>query len=401
MPSASPYTSMAAALLLAGLAPSVDGQEADTRPAPATQLFFDDFESDLGQWRFPYGSGHAIVARDGDRALRLETVSLPVLALMEGSEGWGDVRIEGRVLFPEDVHNYLGFIYRYGADDGRMDFGSVYIKGNGSYLQANPHHDTNVGRTVYPELRTNLTGRRAIRIGEWQRFALEVVRGEAHLYVGDLATPAMTLPPSASPHGARGAFGFKPRNPGGAVFIDDIRVTSLDGFRHTGAPVPEAPYDRLSHVTDWNVLGPLTAHAPEVEAAPAPDLGRSVPSGEHAFRWRPFQADERGAVVTGRVVDFRGDDRVAYFHTIVHSDIGRLAELHLSTVDDLAIWMNGTFVGFADGQGYAWWDAGLEPDHAPLRSRVTLRPGANHILVRVVGGTYASGGFYLRVVDPA
>ena len=116
-----------------------------------TQLFFDDFEADLTRWRFPYGSGHAIVARDGNRALRLETVSLPVLALMEGSERWGDVRIEGRVLFPDDVHNYLGFIYRYGAEDGRMNFGSVYIKGNGSYLQANPHHDTNVGRTVYPE----------------------------------------------------------------------------------------------------------------------------------------------------------------------------------------------------------------------------------------------------------
>ncbi|NNF14862.1 MAG: hypothetical protein HKN72_16665 [Gemmatimonadetes bacterium] len=400
MSGAPPRTVVVTALLTMVLTPGVDGQQPRVPDEGSTPLFADDFESGLTGWRFPYGSGHVVVEYEGNRALRLETASLPVLAVVVGSDSWGDVRIEGRVLFSDDEHNYLGFIYRYGVDDGRIDFGSVYIKGNGSYLQANPHYDTNVGRTVYPELRADLTGRRAIRIGEWQTFALEVVGAEAHLYVGDLNTPAMTLPASASPRGPQGSFGFKPRNPGAAVLIDDIRVTDLREFRHQGPRIPDAPYDRPEHATEWNVLGPLTRHAPDVETASATDLRRSVASGGRVFRWRPFEADERGAVVTGRVVDFRGDDRVAYFHTAVESDTERVAELHLSTVDDLAIWVNGVFVGFAARQAYAWWDAGSNPEHPPLRSRVTLQPGTNHVIVRVVGGTYATGGFFLRVVDP-
>lgn len=390
---------VAAAVLALGVAPGLKAQD---RPAPlegGALLFSDDFESGLGNWTFPYGSGHAIVGTRGERALRLETEGLPVLALMNGSETWGDVRIEGRVLFPDDDHNYLGFIYRYTSGDGRIDFGSLYIKGNGSYLQANPHHDTNVGRTLYPELRTDLRGRGAIRIGQWQTFALEVVGAEAHLYVGDMVTPAMTMPAFASPMGAEGAFGFKPRNPGAGVLIDDIRVTSIPSLGYDGPPVPDIAYDRTSHTTDWNVLGPLTGHAPVVEAATAPDLGRRVVVGSRTYRWRSLEADPRGSVVTGRVVDFRGDDRVAYFHAEVPSDEDRAVELQFSTVDDLAIWVNGFFRGFAGRQGYAWSDAGSNPDHAPVRTRVTLRAGANHILVRVVGGTYATGGFFLRIVD--
>lgn len=70
---------------------------------PGAVLFIDDFEGDLGRWTFPFGSGHALVDRlDGSgRALELKTQSLPVYALIEGSEQWGDVRIEGELLFPD------------------------------------------------------------------------------------------------------------------------------------------------------------------------------------------------------------------------------------------------------------------------------------------------------------
>jgi hypothetical protein len=62
------------------------------------------------------------------------------------------------VLFPEEEHNYLGLIYRYNDEDGWADFGSLYIKENGSYIRANPHFDLNIGRTLYEEFRTPLTG---------------------------------------------------------------------------------------------------------------------------------------------------------------------------------------------------------------------------------------------------
>lgn len=374
--------------------------------AQSRPVFEEDFESGLDAWSFPLGRGHRIVsegahrivseAAAGNHALRLQTVDGPVYALVDGSAEWGDVRIEGRVLFPDDDHNYLGFIYRYRATGRRIDFGSVYIKGNGSYAQANEHHDTNVGRTVYPELRTDLEDERAIEIGAWQRFALEVVGPEAHLYVGDVTTPAMTLPAAAQ---GSGSFGFKPRNPGAGVWIDDIRVTTIDGFSYRGPPIPDVPYGRDAFVTDWHVLGPLPEHALEVETADDFDPEMSARSGGQTLGWRPYSTDHRGAVLTGRITEFRGARRVAYFHATVEAEREGDAELQLSTVDDLAIWIDGTFIGYASGQPYAWWDVGDEPDHRPLRSRITLRRGSNDVLIRALGGTYATGGFYLRIVE--
>lgn len=363
-------------------------------PPETVVLFDDDFESGLDGWTFPLGRGHGIVDDgSGNRVLRLRTVDLPVYALVDGSGVWDDVRIEGRVLFPVDDDSYLGFIYRYVDDRRRIDFGSVYVKGNGSYVQANVHHDTNVGRTLYPEVRASLAGARAVRIGSWQRFALEVVGAEAHLYVGDMTTPALTLP--TAPH-ASGAFGFKPRNPGADVWIDDVRITAIDRFSYDNRPIPESAYHRDTFVTDWHVIGPMSSHAPAVEGGSFdPDL--AIRSDGRMLRWRPFAADHRGAVATGRATELRGSRRVAYFHARVEAARTGDAELWLSTVDDLAIWVNGKFVGFAARQGYAWWDVDRNAEHAPVRAAVPLREGPNDILVRAVGGTYASGGFYMLV----
>ncbi len=251
-------------------------------------------------------------------------------------------------------------------------------------MQANPHYDTNVGRTWHPELRTALRGERSIRIGVWQRFALEAVGSRTHLYVGDMTVPAMTL---SSELPERGGFGFKPRNPGAGVHVADLRVTAIDGFSYQGPPIPDPSYRRGDFVTDWQVLGRLPGHATEVERA-----GRPVTDG-----WRPLSADHRGAVPTASITDFRGPRRVAYLHAIVESATATEADLLLSTVDDLAIWVNGAFVGFAGRQRSAWWDAGENEEHPALRAAVTLVGGRNDVLLRVVGGVYASGGFYLRV----
>lgn len=360
-------------------------------------LFSDAFEGGLASWRFLHGRGYELV-ETGDpghgRALSLRTLRLPVYALIEGSGMWGDVRIEGSVLFPESVQNYLGFIYRFRDDGRRSDFGGLYIKGNGSYVRANPRFDTNVGRALYEERRTPLDGPAHVEIGRWTPFALEVVGREAHLYVGDLSTPRFTLPFGA-PEGP-GAFGFEPRNPGGAVWIDDVVVRSIDGFSYRGAPIPSVAYAPERLVTRWDVLGPLTAMVEEVETGPfdpdftASDDGRTV-------RWRPFETDPRGAVVTAGVTEQRGPRRVAYFHGVVDSPTDGTGHLAISSVDDLALWVNGEFLGFVGREDAAWWDVEENPDHPGATSSISLRAGQNDLLVRVVGGVYASGGFFLRV----
>jgi hypothetical protein len=359
-------------------------------------LFEDDFEHGLDQWIFPSGNGHQLVA-SGDAAhqtvLSLQTYDRIVVALMRGSESWDDVRVEGDVLFPEDVHNYLGFVYRYGDSGDRVDFGGLYIKGNGSYIRANPHHDMNVGRTLYEEVRTPLTDEAAIKIGTWQRFALEVVGSDAHLYVGNMDEPQITFP---FYEGDRGAFGFKPRNPGGAVWIDALRVTPIDGFTYDGPPLPDIAYDTDGLVVDWQVLGPLTRSYAEIETSPF-DGDLALRDGNRTVRWSPFETDPRGAVITGKVTDYEGPRRVAYLHATVNSNTDQEVPFGLSTVDNLALWINGRFLGFVSRSDTAWWDFRTNEDHGGVQGSVKLRAGENHILVRVVGGTYATGGFFMSV----
>lgn len=356
------------------------------RPHGTDLLFSESFDSGLGErWVVPLGNGYQVV-EGGERHGRvpaLKTIDLPTYLLIRGSENWGAVRVEGDVLFPDSVDNYLGFIWGFRDDGRRMDFGSMYIKGNGSYLQANSHYDTNVGRTLYPEIRANLLGERAIHTGEWQRFALEVVGGAAHLYVGDMVEPAMAMPFGAP---GMGAIGFTPRNPGGAVWVDNVTAVSIEGFTHDGSGLLPA-YRSEARITDWEVLGPLEAYRPDIE------------SGSESAEWRPFEVDARGAVVTGSVTEYRGGRRVAYFRTVIPSDRQKLARLEFSTVDHLALWLNGRFVGYGPRQSRAWFDAGENEEHSTMNALVELEPGENELLVRVVGGVYASGGFFLRMVD--
>jgi len=132
---------------------------------------------------------------------------------------WGSYRVEGDVLFPDDRHNYLGIVYNYRESGGRADFGSLYLKGNGSYIRA--------------------------------------------------------------------------------------YLVTLE--------VPEGARERLV----------------------------------------------------------------------------------FSSMDDLALWHNGRFLGYTGRETFAWHDVGLNPDHPPT-DWIDLDPGVHRVLVRIRGGAYASGGFFAR-----
>jgi hypothetical protein len=79
--------------------------------------------------------------------------------------------------------------------------------------------------------------------------------------------------------------------------------------------------------------------------------------------------------------------------------------LHVSTTDELALWVNGDFYGFVYRDGYvssdndwnAWWDFWRNPDHAGRRVPIELRKGENRIVVRARNGQFASGGFFARI----
>ena len=350
----------------------------------ASVLFFDDFESGLHRWDVTGAPAIRTVA-SGDPAHGQVLLLQPagdIHALIRGSEEWRGVRFEGDVLFPTAEHNYLGVIYNFQRRGERLDFGLIYIKGNGSYLQANPHRDYNVGRLVYPEYHVDLTGDAAVRTAEWQRFAVEVVGRAAHFYVGDMSTPQMTFPFFELDSGA---FGLQPRCCGGPVWADNVRVTSIDRLSWTGDQLPRHRYEPASLLTAWEVAGPFDRTRDEIARDPS------------CHRWRSFPADERGAVVTARIVDYHGPRSAAYFRTRIDSPAAGEAVLHVSSADDLAIWINGRFRAFSSRSNAAWFDFATNPAHRGRRIPIVLKQGSNDIVMRVRGGVTATGAFFARI----
>jgi hypothetical protein len=364
--------------------------------AAADELFVDRFEGDLSAWEVSHPGAFRVID-SGDPArggvLAMTPAQLQMRALVRGSERWSGYRVEGLVRFPTDQHNYLGFLYHYRQrSDGRIDTGSLYIKGNNSYIRFNPRRDWNPGRSLYEELRVPLEGESAIRTGEWQRFALEVVGSDCHLYVGDFAEPAITTDLF---EGRAGAFGLKPRVVGGPVWVDDLRVTELEALTWQGERRPAGlGYQPERLVTRWQALGPLLATSSELEQAADPIAHTLFENGRVA-KFVPFETDARGAVVTAQLVDFVGPATVGYFATTVEVDAP--ARFAFSSVDDTAIWVDGEFRGYGYAERYAWHDFAWNPAHES-NDWVELTPGRHVVLMRVRGGRYASAGFFAALL---
>jgi hypothetical protein len=360
-------------------------------------LFSDDFEGSLDGWRVSDPS--AIRTLDsGDpvhgRVLEMAPRDAQIDALMRGSEAWRAYRVEGEVLFPTDEHNYLGIIYNYRERDGRADFGSLYLKGNSSYIRMNPRRDWNPSRMLYEELKVPLRGPDHIEAGRWYPFAFEVQGHACHFYVGDLKTPRVTFDLF---EGDSGAVGFKPRVVGGPVWLDNVRVMSLDRLSYAGPSLPRVEYDLSGVVTRWRVLGPLSRAHLDVERLEDPGQA-AVTERSKRHEWRPAPVDARGAVVTGQVVDFLGPGTVAYLLATLEVPDGARRRIVFSSIDDLALWDDGEFLGYAYRDTFAWHDVGHNPDHPPT-DWIDLDAGVHHVLVRVRGGVYASGGFFARLID--
>ena len=362
--------------------------------------FAADFEDgDLSTWDLL--NPQAIQVIDSKSAAHGKVLELQaddaVLALIRESEQWGAVRVEGDLFFPDDGDNYLAFVYHFVQDERRTDFSSLYLKGNGSYIRANPWRDTNVSRLLYEEYLTPLQGEAAIQIGRWHAFKMEVMGTDCHIYIDDMDTPKTTF---ALYKGTSGQVGFNSRVAGSPAWIDNILVTSIEKLQYDGPGIPDIRYQTDSLITDWEVIGPVAGATAAIErSGPGP---RVIDSGQE-YTWQPFETDLRGAVISGRVTEFRGGRPVAYFRTTMSADEPRQAVLHFSSVDELAVWVNGRFQGYVYRQGYvddddwnAWYDFWENPDHEGRRITVDLEAGENYVVIRTYNGQFASGGFFAK-----
>jgi hypothetical protein len=363
----------------------------------ATISFSDDFENGTAKWELNVTEKIEIVD-SGDPA-HGEVLSLTpggefVRALVRGSEGWNRYKVEADFLFPTSGDNYFGLIYHFTRTGPRIDFGSIYVKGNGSYIRVNPRRDYNAHRTLYEEYKTPLVGEDAIVIGEWKHFKAEVIDSVCHFYVGDMATPKVTF--DAFELGS-GRLGFKPRVVGESVWIDNVHVSEISQFSYSGASKPEGiVYEPERLITDWQAIGPFCGTLPDLERDGFLPEKTYTEHGTE-YRWRKFETDKRGCVVSGRLTEFIGGRNIAYFHTTIHSATKQSATLQVSANEGLAFWFNGEFLGYDDAARYAWYDFWKNPDHKGVTGPLELEPGENSLLIRVRGGKYAGGGFFARV----
>ncbi len=366
----------------------------------AQPIFQDDFENGLSGWEINANAGVKIIdSGDGSHAKVMALIpDGNVFALIKNSEKWGPLRLEGEMLFPKNEHNYLGFIFNYQKNSEREDFGVLYVKGNGSYIRANPWRDGNVSRLLYEEYRTNLRGDQAIIIGQWHKFKMEVVGHDCHLYIGNMETPKVTFDLFER---SSGKVGFQPRVVGGNVWVDNIKVTAIKALSYQGPKIPNIEYQSDKLITKWEVLGPFSEPSTEVERS-FEQVAKKIKVGRKNHSWQPFLTDRRGAVVTGKVTQYEGPKTVAYFRTTIEASEAKTVTIHFTTTDELTLFLNGTDWGRIYRDGYispkndwnAWYDFWKNPKHAGRKVPIDLEPGLNQILIKVRNGQFASGGFF-------
>jgi hypothetical protein len=375
--------------------------------AVAQVRFQDDFNGDLSGWNLINEQSIEIV-QSNDPIHGNVLVLHPngkVHALVRDSDKWGAVRVEAQILFPDNKHNYFGLIYNYTQENSRIDFGSIYIKGNGSYIRVNPWRDGNASRLLYEEYRTRLIDDQSVQINKWHNVKAEIMGDVCHFYVGNMSTPKLTFDLFEK---SSGLVGFEPRVTGWPVWIDNVKVTSIKQLDYNGPNIPKVEYEPDSLLTDWESIGPFRKHIKEIEYDSGLSKSSILVDGQE-FIWEPFRVDKRGAVITGKLTEYLGERSIAYFRTIIPSEIQKTVVLHFSTTDEIGFWVNGRFHGFIYRDGYvslpkndwnAWYDFWKNPGHVGRKVPIELEPGENIIVIRVRNGQFASGGFFVRKEIP-
>ncbi len=363
--------------------------------------FFDNFENGLIKWELNNPAKlHIVESGDSEhgKVLALYPGGHNVHALIRDSDELTNIKIEGDVLFPYDEHNYLGLIYNYNVRGTRVDYGCIYIKGNGSYIRVNPHRDGHVSRTLHEEYKTLLGGNSAIIIGEWQHFKAELMDSVLHFYVGDMETPKITF---NFHEFSSGRIGFEPRVSGSECWIDNIAVSSITEFNYKGQILPShIEYKPEELITQWQSIGSFRRQIEQIESEGFP-LNERIMVQNKSYVWKPFKADGRGCVVGGKVIEWMSGRNYAYFYSEVKSDDFRKAKLMFSTTNDLKVWLNSQYIGEIERTQFAWYDFWENPEHAGSELDITLTKGVNHLLILEKGlgfRGYSGDGFYARIV---
>ncbi len=382
--------------------------------------FVDDFEKGPGKWDL-VNADKIKILDSGDhkhgKVLCLYSGGEAVYALIKGSAGWTNIRVEGDVYFPDPYfYHYMGLIYHYNVRGSRTDFGSIFILGPfgdtydkywdnfqhylenppdgfmGNVILVNPHRDSSASRCLYSEYWVTLKDDTdTIKPKEWGHFKAEVVGPVCHFYVGDMNTPKVTFDYFEY---SSGRVGFKPRFIGSECWVDNVKVTSIKELSYKGPMKPEGiTYHPEKLITRWNVIGPFSKRITEIERdGYSPQ--KEYLFNNQAYKWEPFKTDARGCVVSGRVCRRFNGRNIAYFYSEIFSSEKKDVTLEFSATHPLVIWVNNVLAGNIKAQFSAWFDFWENLAHKGEKVKVTLNPGKNQLLVLARGARYGGDGFY-------
>lgn len=389
-------------------------------PGPGQSIYFeDDFEKGAGKWDLVNADKIEIIdtadTKHG-KALCLYTGGEAVYALIKGSDGWTNIKIEGDMFFPWNTVSYLGLIYHYNVRGPRVDFGSVFILGPfgediktyfrniwnriesppdhfmGNIIWVNPHRASNASRNIYTEYWITLTDdTKAVKPGQWGHFKAEIIGPACHFYVTDMETPMVTYNFFEF---SSGRVGFKPRFSGAEVWIDNIKVTPLKEPSYKGPILPAGiTYKPGKLLTRWKAVGPFTRRIKEIETR-GYQADKSYTHRKQTYKWGPFESDPRGCLVTGKLTNRFSYQLFVYLYTEIDSQSQKEVTFEFSSTNPLVIWVNNKLVGDVKRHFLIWHDSWENQEHKSEKLNATLKPGKNRIMVLDMGGNYGGDGFY-------
>jgi len=356
--------------------------------ASSDKLVEDNFESGLSRWKIEQSDYVEILVEPGTTNHVLQLTPKPkgfVDALLANESKWENVRFEGRFLFPKNGNGYLGFIYNHEVKASRTDFGCIYVKSNGSYVRVSPHYDGNPSWRLYEDMRVELIDERRMEVGRWYNFRLDVQSANASLYIVNMDVPVVNFALAPNKHGA---LGLEARPGGGeSVWVDDIAVLRL--------PPKTQPHEKPTPSKDklsWEIYGPVESTKGAKEVLPEFD----------EEGWLPFEADSRGALITGLATQYRsGDEDVVYLRAYIDVAENKDAPtwLAISTANPVDVWYRGYYRGTAGNERFIWSDFTESAQHPGARFSLLSKVGRNEVVLRVNGRRFAGGGLFVEAVS--
>lgn len=139
----------------------------------------------------------------------------------------------------------------------------------------------------------------------------------------------------------------------------------------------------------WHVVGPFPAESFEAayETAFAPEKGVDLQAayldGKLKWKARPEWTD-------GKSYELPDENSAFYLYRVIRAEAAGSVSLSLGSDDAIKVWLNGAPV-LAN-----LVTRGVLPDQEKVT--ITLKPGENHLLMKIVNGG-ALGGFYFRLVE--